>query len=229
MSSTIREKLKLSQATDNKEVAEVCNKYFLIYENVLKNSSNEQVKKIAKSRIDDLMSSAQSEGIAINSTTIFNNTNDNSNPSIESMLTSYSSSQGTITNSEATKIETMINSLPECARKYYLKCCVIKGTKSMSIETANELIATISNANKLDPSNFVYKQISNDIEKSVNQYNSELEAWKKSEDERIQHEKNVETTKKVFGTIGTILLGILGAIAAVIGGLFALCCESCDC
>lgn len=229
MSSTIREKLKLSQTTDSKEVEEICNKYLLIYENVLKNTSNEQVKKIAKSRIDDLRSSAQLENIPINSTMNFNNTGDISNPTIESKLTSYSSAQGTITNSEATKIESMINNLPECARKYYLKCCVIKGTKSMNVETANELIATISKANKLDPSNFVYRQISNDIEKSVNQYKSELEAWKKSEDERIQHEKNIETTKKVFGVIGTVLLGILGAIAAVIGGLFALCCDSCDC
>ena len=99
----------------------------------------------------------------------------------------------------------------------------------MSVETVNELIATISNATKLDPSNFVYKQISNDIVKSLNQYQSELDAWKRSEEERIQHEKNVETTKKVFGVIGTILLGILGAIGAVIAGAFALCCESCDC
>lgn len=229
MSSTLREKLRLSQTADNREVTDICNKYLFIYENVLKSSSNEQVKKIARNRISDLRDAAQSEGISLNTILLFDNTNNDSDSTVESMLTSFSNSQGTITNSEASKIETKINSLPECARKYYLKCCLIKGTKSMSVETVNELIATISNATKLDPSNFVYKQISNDIVKSLNQYQSELDAWKRSEEERIQHEKNVETTKKVFGVIGTILLGILGAIGAVIAGAFALCCESCDC
>lgn len=226
---TLREKLKLPTSCSDQKVTDVCNKYYLIYKNVYDSSQNEQVKKIAKNRIADLLESAKKENINISYESNIVFVRDDSKESCVELMFNNVDSNGNLLPSEVRKIEEQINNLPESARKYYFKSSFVKNTKSMSLETCREMLSLLSNARKQDPSNFVYNQIIGDIEKSVNKYNSALEAWKKAEQERIQHEKNIAITKKVFGAIGKIILVILGAIGAAIAGLFALCCESCDC
>jgi hypothetical protein len=229
MNLTLREKLKLSALSTEQELQDTCNKYYLIYKNVYETTQNSQVREIARERISDLEKSAKNENITLLYHSNINFKGDScDDSSIELMLNRVDDS-GKLLPAEAKKIEEKINNLPESARKYFLKCSFVKNTKEMSIETGKELISLISNANKQDPSNFIYRQILGDIERSVDKYNNDLEVWNRSEQERIQHEKNIATTKKVFGVIGKILLGILSAIGIAIAGIFALCCESCDC
>lgn len=228
MYSKVKELLNLPQSTTTEELARICNEYLWIYKNVLNTSNSDEIKNIASKKFESLVSAMTAEFIPIHSITFvqtkIQETHDVS--FVETFLNDYSDSRPLPYQKNSLSKE--ISALPECPKKYYLQAALIHSTEEKNVATYNKIADLIKKALMLDPTNFVYKQILNDINHEVERYEAELNAWRQAEKERIDHEKKVETTKKVASGIGTALLAVLGAIGMAIGGLFSCICECLD-
>ena len=220
--------LKLSQSVCEDELIRICNEYYLIYNQIYITSNDNIVKKIAQNKLLSLKNLMKDEGIEINSSMLIDNRilKKKDTTFVETLFNHYKDNNNS--NFQKEEINKEISLLPECAKKYYLQAMLIHISEPKNLLNYNRIAELISKSLSLDPTNFVYQQILNDIQKAINKYESELNAWRKAEQDRIDHERMVETTKKVAGGVGTVLLAILGAIAAAIAGIFACCCEACD-
>lgn len=231
MNLTLREILKMSNISSDEDVTAVCNKHMLIYESIVNNSNDEFIRNMAKTKIESLKKAAANENITINIDSNYSVTEDDVVTTSDIEL-QFNKASSRITAGETDKLRNEISKLEESPKKYYLQAALIKASETATVETSKKIIEWLNKALNADPNNYVYKQLVNDVNKSVEKYQSDFQAWSIAEQERIDREKRIETTKKVAGGIGKGLLVVLGAIGAAIAGAFALCCEcmgDCDC
>lgn len=227
MYSKVKDLLKLSQSISENELVKICNEYYWIYSEIYSTSNNEEIKKIALNKLNSLADAMKAEGVDVNPSVLVNSkTPKNDISFVETLFNNYRDENNSGFNKD--EINREITKLPDCARKYYLQAVLVYVSEAKNVSTYNRIAELIGKALSLEPTNFVYKQILNDIQKAIDNYESDLNAWRRAEQERIDHERRVETTKKVASGVGTVLLAVLGAIGAAIAGLFACLCECLD-
>ncbi len=227
MYSKVKDLLKLSQSISDNELIKICNEYYWIYNEIYSTSNNEEIKKIALNKLNSLSDAMKAEDVEVNPSVLVNNKSPQKDISfVETLFNNYKDENNSSFNKDAINRE--ITTLPDCARKYYLQAVLVYVSEAKNVSTYNRIAELIGKALSLEPTNFVYKQILNDIQKAIDNYESDLNAWRRAEQERIDHERRVETTKKVASGVGTVLLAVLGAIGAAIAGLFACLCECLD-
>ena len=225
MYSKVRDLLKLSQSVSESELCKICNEYYWIYKEIYTTSNNNEIKNIALCRLNSLEDAMKSECIEIDKLVLIDKSGSKVRD-VSFVETLFNCKDGQL---DKDFISKEIHSLPDCSRKYYLQAVLVHATEAKNLSTYNKMAELLGRALSLDPTNYLYKQILDDVKDAVDKYENDLNEWRRAEQERIDHERRVETTKKVASGVGTVLLAILGALGAAIAGIFACCCESlCD-
>ncbi len=233
MSLLLRDKLRLSASCGERELREVCNRYYRIYKDVEESATDPYVKKIARAKLDDLLASAAKEGITVNGAEEYNVTHGStvSTWDIESQFSNISLYEGVLSPSQVTKYSEMISRLPESPKKHYLQFLLEKNSIVLTNENIEGLQRYIQRAIEGDPENPVYNRILDDLEEAVRVYEEKLREWERKKQKEIADKARIEKTKRALKFIGTGSFKLLAlaatAAAAFLGCLFECICNDC--
>lgn len=227
MNLSLRTKLRLSENCSEKELQEVCNRYYSIYKGILDSSATEGIREVAASKLKDLEEHARQEGVQLRSLSevSFSKSMPNINATVEQELAAV---KGSLTKEKAASLNKMIASLPHSAKRYYLSALVILQSSDNTMENYREAATKMMSACSEDPDNLVYQAVLDQIKQAVVEHNEKLDAWQKEKQAEIDKEKAISTAKSIFSWIGTALLWIGGAALAIAGGVFSCMCGMCD-
>lgn len=228
MNLSLRAKLRLSESCSEKELQDVCNRYYSIYKGILDSAATEGIRAVAASKLQDLEEHARQEGVKLNSFSevAFSKGMPNINATVEMELASI---RGNLSADKAGQLNKMIASLPHSAKRYYLSALVILQSGNNKMENYREAASKIMSACSEDPENPVYQDVLEQIKAAVTEYNEKLDAWQKEKQAEIDKEKAIDTAKTIGGGLLTALLWIGGALLTVAGAAFSCMCGMCDC
>lgn len=229
MSLTLREKLRLPAGCTDSQLQEACSRYYVLYKGVLDTAKEESVKAIARARLEDLAASAQAVGISIAEADLYSWGSSTANipASVEAELSRLSAGSQ-ITESKANQLKKMVDSLPDCPKRHYLRALVTLRSKESSTDTYREVVGMLNGAVSADPENPVYSAMIDDIEKETQRHLNALAAWREEEQRKIDAARRKEISKKVLSGLGTVLLWVVGAAAAIAAGVFSCMCSMCE-
>lgn len=227
MNLSLRAKLRLPENCSEKELQDVCNRYYSIYKGILDSAATEGIRAVAESKLRDLETHARQEGIQLQSRSemSFAKSMPNINATVEQELSAVS---GSLTAEKAATLNKMIASLPPSAKRYYLSALVILQQSGNNMDDYREAATKMMSACSDDPENIVYQEVLDQIKLAVADYNEKLDAWQKEKQAEIDKERAISTAKSVFSGIGTALLWIGGVVLTIAGAAFSCMCGMCD-
>ena len=236
MSATLRDILHISTAATDAEVARVCNEYYAIYKSILAAAGDPQVRALAQERILALEAAAKAESVTLSVNGIASGETPSDACFTEAQEVLSDAGKG-LSDAELRRRYSALEAMPESAEKYYLLACLILAQKKPSQqERTRQAAELIAEAVKQDGSNLAYTAISEGLEKAIENFNRELEAWQQAENYRITKARmdaeNAEKRRKFLAVakkVGTVLLGILGAIGTALLAVIGCICECADC
>lgn len=231
MSLQLRDKLRLSPSCGEKELREACNRYYRIYKDVEESATDPYVRRIAQSKLADLVASAEKEGITLDGAEEYESPTEEPvfSGDIEAAFSSTVLQGGVISPSQESKLRKMVALLPESAEKHYFTFVLERNTAPMTAETAGKLQAIIQRAISADPDNPVYSRILDDIVKETAAYNDALKKWKGKKGKEIVIGRRRQLIKEIFKFIGSGTVSILGLGLAAAAAIIGCVCECMDC
>lgn len=227
MNLSLRAKLRLPAGCSNTELQDACNRYYAIYQHMLDSSTDESVKAIARSKLDDLIASMRQENITADAMGCYSFSSGASNTSaaVEAELAKSGES---ISDTQAKKLNDMIASLPDSPKRYYLSALVMLRSGNKTVDNYRNALSRLKNAVSSDPQNPVYLALVNEIEREIANYQNAYALHLEEERKAAEREKTKSTIVSIFKAIGTGLLWIGGAALTVAGALLSCWCSSCE-
>ena len=228
MSLQLRDKLRLPVSCGDKELWEACNRYYRIYKNIEETATDPFVRKIAADKLDDLIESAAREGITLDGAEEYGITRMRSVGSwdIEKSFNDAALTNGILTPSQATKYYEKISSLPESAKKHYLRFTVEKNEGPLTVESIKSLQRSIERAIESDPENLLYRQILTDLAEAVKVNDEKRKEWDRKKQKEIENKRRIATTKRVLKFLGSGTFKLIGASFAAAAALLG-CIVNC--
>lgn len=229
MNLTLRAKLRLPAGCSDEQLQDACRRYYAIYQGVLDSASDESVKAIARSKLEDLITSAEAEHVILREADSYAwGTAVLKTPaSVEAEL-SRLGGDGKIAESKANQLTGMIAQLPDSAKRNYLSALVTLHSQESSVDTYREVATKLQSAVTGDPQNPVYPAMIDDIEQEISRHIGELTLWREERQKELDAIRRKEITKQVFSTIGTVLLWIAGAAFTVASVVLSCMCSACE-
>lgn len=229
MNLTLREKLRLPAGCTEAHLQDTCSRYYTIYKGVLDSASDESVRAIAHSKLEDLVASAKAEEIYLKDMDLYawESVPANTPASVEERLTSLGT-VGRIADSEVRKLSDMIARLPDSAKRHYLDALLTLRSEDSSINTYRNAVDKLKYAVINDPDNPVYSVMISDIEREIDRYGTELAQWRKDRETELKNEQFKETLKGVGSVLGAVFLLVIGAVATIATALLECICSLMD-
>ena len=229
MNLSLRAKLRLPEGCSDAQLQEACSRYYALYKGVLNSSSDESVKAIARSRLEDLIAGAKEEQISLWKAEIYDSSAGEVNipASVEQELSQYSAG-ALIPDSKANQLFARISALPDSAKRHYLSALLTLRSREGSVDNYREVVSKMKNAVRADPENPVYPAVIDDIEREIARHITDLTLWREERQKEIDAERRKQITKEVFSTIGTVLLWLVGAAFTVAAGVLSCMCSACE-
>ena len=231
MEKTVRQKLDLPETCSSEDIKKICTDYYFTYSAVCNSTRNPEVKRIAESRLNDLVESAKKEDIillddfgSICETADFSCSESNIELELCKLMTSP---DDVIIPAEVERLREMVESLPESPKKYYFFACLIRISYANTVEDYESIIENLKKAMELDSQNPVYREMAELVNEEVVAFRRDLDAYHEQAERENRKKRNITMVKRIFSTIGEGILTVLGAIVGIIGYGISLCIDCC--
>ena len=231
MNLSLRAKLRLTESCSDAELQDACNRYYSIYKDLINSPAEEAIRDIARSKLQDLVESAQKEKIILTdgiTDCIFGKLSTTSN-TVAVLEEEMCSVKAPLSQEQFTYFMKRAENLPDCAKRHYLKAVVYMAASPTTIDIYAQVVAELQAAISKDPENPIYPEMLTQAEQALIDYRANLDNYIDKERKRIFWERFWNFVKRFFSVLGTILLWVGGAIVTVGGAIISCICSISDC